>query len=65
MKTTLCLLALLFTGCASISDYNRGCRDGIKELPIDSSSEFREKYCNALDQKYRIKKIQDREDNSI
>ena len=50
----LAILLLVMSGCASLSEYNKGCRDGIKLYSVgngtftkDQSSN--EEFCNALD----------------
>jgi hypothetical protein len=57
MKIVICLIVMsALTGCASISEYNQGCRDGIENLKIGSLKQFRENYCNALDKQHKAEK---------
>lgn len=58
MKTIYCaILAGLMAGCASVSQYNQGCRAGVENLVeqinprvlIDSEIEAIDHYCDNLD----------------
>lgn len=61
MKIVLCLLVLLFTGCATISDYNQGCRDGISASDDKYSEKDRNRLCDDLDQAHRAKEADKRQ----
>lgn len=57
MKYLLVLLMAL-TGCASISEYNQGCREGLRGLPETNPSLIADEesivyYCTELDANYR------------
>jgi uncharacterized protein YceK len=62
-KLLICLIALSsLAGCASISEYNKGCRDGVKTY---GSSGLNEKTinegCDALDAKQRAEQRSERQ----
>lgn len=55
------VLCLLLTGCATVSEYDQGCRDGIESVRINGngpvgSKEGRERFCDDLDRLHRDKK---------
>jgi hypothetical protein len=54
------LTALMLTGCASVSDYNQGCRDGINGLEgapgLSVDEKKTDKYCNDLENEHKLKK---------
>jgi uncharacterized protein YceK len=54
-KLLICLIALTsLAGCASISEYNKGCRDGVKTYGSSGLDEKTiDEGCNALDAKQR------------
>jgi len=56
MKAIL-LIALMLTGCASVSDYNQGCRDGVEGVGF-RGYEAKEinKYCDGLEAKRKLEK---------
>jgi hypothetical protein len=43
------LLLLVISGCSTVSEYNRGCRDGVMGVQPRSADAIAE-YCNALEQ---------------
>lgn len=53
------IIGLIFlTGCATVSEYNKGCRDGINSVRVDGQSlqgdhETPEQFCNRLDQRHQ------------
>ena len=49
MKLVLILIMLSVTGCATMTDYNKGCRDGIKSLNKDINPQLLEFHCDYLD----------------
>ena len=62
MKTVIiCLISLLFVGCASVSDYNQGCRDGVRvfltqNLKAGYEDGWINKGCDALELKRKEQK---------
>lgn len=50
------LVALMLTGCASVSEYNQGCRDGVSELYSASASKATKEYCDGLEAKRKVEK---------
>jgi len=66
MKYLFVLLIILFSGCASVSEYNQGCRDGIGGVRVDGrsvvpSEKSKNDFCNALDQLHKQGKQIERE----
>lgn len=56
MKAIL-LVALMLTGCASVSDYNQGCRDGVIGVGFKNYSEKEvNKYCDGVEAKRKLEK---------
>ncbi len=53
MKTIILLLLTLSSSCATISEYNQGCRDGLA-FHAGSAKDEREAYCNYLDKVHRL-----------
>jgi len=51
MKTVTMLVFLILSGCASISEYDQGCRDGIRGVwgSSENKEDFYAKYCDKLD----------------
>ncbi len=53
----LIVLCLLLSGCATVSEYNQGCRDGIGLLPENwnggpmSEPDMVNHYCNSIERK--------------
>jgi len=45
----LSILALTMVGCATISEYDQGCREGIKSLNPDIKQDLLEFHCDYLD----------------
>ena len=67
MKTTICLVMLIFTvlstlsGCATVSEYNKGCRDAMANILVNGvgqlgTPEVQEQYCNGLTTQYEDEK---------
>lgn len=53
MKTIL-LISSLLTGCASVSEYNQGCRDGLEKVyPVNYQKESRNAFCSELDRMHK------------
>ena len=50
------LATLMLTGCASVSDYVQGCRDGVSGLYSASPSKATKDYCDGLEAKRKIQK---------
>ena len=63
MKYLFVLMVFIFSGCASISEYNQGCRDGVKGVLADDSSRDINKYCDGLDVAHREKERLERQGN--
>ena len=57
MKVSYFIIGLfLLTGCASISEYNRGCRDGVTGIGLENASKDKiNSYCNGLDSVHKDK----------
>lgn len=52
------LFTLIFSGCASISEYNQGCRDGISSVNINHQgmlgpSKGIDDFCDGLDSMHK------------
>jgi hypothetical protein len=55
----LTILVVLFSGCATVSDYNQGCRDSLQSIldiapnftlrSGDNWKKWRDDYCNELE----------------
>ncbi len=45
----LIILSMLFSGCATVSEYQKGCRDGIEAVAKNSLERDRNAFCYALE----------------
>ena len=69
MKYLFVLVIPIFTvGCASVSEYNQGCRDGIGAVRVDGYSvvpteKSKNDFCSALDEDRRTKDRLERQGN--
>ena len=50
MKIVICIIVLSLSACASVSEYNQGCRDGIRSV-TDTFENVKDVngYCDKLD----------------
>jgi hypothetical protein len=68
MKYFMLLGFTLLTSCASVSEYNQGCRDGIGAVRVDGYSvvpteKSKNDFCSALDEDRRTKDRLERQGN--
>lgn len=67
MKYLLAFVVCMFmVGCASISEYNQGCRDGVGAVRVNGQSivpneKSKNKFCDALDEEHRAEKKLERQ----
>lgn len=41
---------ILLSGCATVSEYNQGCRDGVSGIGLEHAAQEKvNRYCNTLD----------------
>jgi len=57
-------LSIAMTGCAHISEYNQGCRDGLENSGFGVLPSWRDKFCNDLDGLHKEKQEQPRSKTS-
>jgi PBP1b-binding outer membrane lipoprotein LpoB len=55
MKSII-LLALVLSGCSSLSEYRRGCQDGIAQLGVTGKDFNREDFCKLVEKEDQAKK---------
>jgi len=60
MKKILLFVMISLSGCASVSEYNQGCRDGVKTFIIETGANATVKIidsgCNILDSLHKENK---------
>lgn len=50
------VIAFMISGCASVSEYNQGCRDGVEGIGLEKATKDGiNGYCNELDALHRQK----------
>jgi uncharacterized protein YceK len=58
---TLILLTLVLSGCSSLSEYRRGCQDGISESGMKFSLKQTENFCELVEQRDKLLQKQAKE----
>lgn len=66
MKKLFCLIVLALSGCASVSEYNQGCRDGVGGMRnmfsnvVFAEPQMVEYYCNSVEHTREQKKTREK-----